>query len=956
MISYSSIFRSISFSFFTLISIFLFPSESSAQTTIPPVCEEVEYYPFTKIAIPTLCDQYGDLEFDLTIGDANTTLSSQLSSTTITGNINIAGDFTIDNEFTFLDCVVKIEPGVTITIGRFNKLTLDNAKLFACEQLWDGIVPLFFSNLQTQNGTVIEDAVHAVHAQEKCFLSFEETTFNRNDIAGLQLEKSTRISGSPSVFQPAVGPVILKLSDTKFTCTAPVNGTSDKITSFGINSLVSFSSFPENFVEFNGIANGIQSDANITVSAKKFFFADIPGTAINMSEGHLILEDSEITNCRAGLRMSKIQRLRFVRNSIDYNELYPFNSTGDGINLSSTKIGGQINIALNHFSLTTPLGSSRLLSISGGFFGVNTNIDISFNDFFIDRSSTTGILLSGEFPVWTSTVLENNHIEMEGGVSVKGISCVNGNKHNLHLFSTGIRGIEKTIQASGGTAINLTGSILGSNNEVTGGSIRPPISSSPKTYFGRGIDVEQFANTLFCSNTISASTRGIFFRGANPGTQLIANNYQANGDDLTLQGGDALIGPQGVFMGDHNGNTWEDREVIFTTQGGNSIPGTLEASRHAFCDGCRPELSRIFVHTPQVTIYHPESIVTLSDWFIEDLLGTPLENCYPPFVLANNLDVMVATDSFEVLEPSPLRQDLMDRYLYYKLYDEPDYINAHPSFSSFIQQLEGSTIQQFYNLRDELRYAFSADSAILNQDSILREEKRDLLQLLYIADSVMITSTEPDTVQAAIEDKMELHEQLRMLDSVYYNEVVLAYENGQNHRLLTVRQLNDSISPPTFYGSLEQAVNQIYLNALIEQDGQYTAQQYQQLEQIALLDPDTAGIAVYQSRGLLPDCVLSSPPPVSSLQKSDQKHLSADQFMPAGFIYPNPARDRVTVTYRDEEVAEIRIMDLYGKIHAQFKVNPRQSLSIPLQLSSGIYFCTLSSKNGIISTQKLIIQ
>jgi hypothetical protein len=93
--------------------------------------------PWNDAKAGTLCQDYGGIYFYFTVG-AGTAYpkASDLipSSTNINFPIYIAGDFEIDKTCSFLNNVVKVAPGVKITVksGSYYTLTLDNTKIFAC--------------------------------------------------------------------------------------------------------------------------------------------------------------------------------------------------------------------------------------------------------------------------------------------------------------------------------------------------------------------------------------------------------------------------------------------------------------------------------------------------------------------------------------------------------------------------------------------------------------------------------------------------------------------------------------------------------------------------------------------------------------------------------------------------------------------------------------------------------
>lgn len=155
-------------------------------------CIEKEDYPFTGVPEITLCEEYYDFECRIEIGEGTVhPRSSLVGATFLNGEVCIVGNFIADDPFTFVDAVVKINPGVVIDMDVGTSLSIDNSKLFACGNLWAGIKVGFASIIQTSNFSVIEDAETAISVNGFSVLNIQETIFNRNRI-GISLE------GSPS--------------------------------------------------------------------------------------------------------------------------------------------------------------------------------------------------------------------------------------------------------------------------------------------------------------------------------------------------------------------------------------------------------------------------------------------------------------------------------------------------------------------------------------------------------------------------------------------------------------------------------------------------------------------------------------------------------------------------------------------------------------------------------------
>ncbi|MEM1319296.1 MAG: T9SS type A sorting domain-containing protein [Bacteroidota bacterium] len=927
-------------------------------------CDTSEYH-FTGVASQTLCELNGEKEFDIILG-TTVDRTSQLTGNSVTGNIHIIDDFIVDKSFSFVDCLIKIEPGVSIQvvpsggipISPFSSttLTLDNSKLFTCDDLWQGIVMGLFSVVRSQNGTIIEDAQNAIFSNVKSWISIDQTTFNRNNNTCISLRRGGS-SGGPSIFSPAGGPILMQLSDSKFTCTAPINGTSNKITDIGIESDVSLSMLSKSNNEFIGITAGIVTQGNVTVNARRLLFRNIRDVAIRLREGTLRLEESELHNCVRGIIISEVQRLRFFRNKMLYDDAYLPGGISKGIEVFRSKTNAHISIDNNDFSTATENSQRELIAIRGGALSDGTAIFMAANEFFIDERGSKGIALNGEFPRWTNSWIEGNRFYIDGpGGTSRGIEAVNGNKSNLNLLGNRFIGIEKEEESFRAIGVSLDGSLMGTGNQVSA-LFSTPVNDSPKRYFSTGINVRNFTNTLYCNSRITACNRGIVMNGLNSGTEVKTNRFFADGIDFYL-GPNTITDQQGVEGGDHNGNRWEDKISQFLDSNGNPFFATQTAGTHALCDGCNFFLSQVLVHTPRgASIYHPQRIIPDNDfWFRQDANGSPLDNCFPFNIIKGSLKEYIADGSIVNYVSDPLTIHLLERHLY-------QYLNINPQSDSiyvnFLNTNANTIIGELHEVYNQIEQAFEIDDPTMDSLSLVYHENVvSLNDSLKIVDSLILYSTDSAAFQQAQQNKIELIHQLFELDSLVYH-LQANHEVLRNQQLVLARQLNEDIHTTSYYDSLEREVLDIYLQVLAEQNNNYSSTQFNELESISNLPFDTAGIAVYMASGLIPDC--SPDTSLSSSFSAPQQSVYIAGSTPSFTnqevrIYPNPSSGIFTINTQNAVIEQCLIYDMNGRLLRSYTLGEsKDNTTINAYLLPGLYFCTLKYQNGIQSTQKLII-
>lgn len=129
-----------------------------AQGLSPFECQETEP-PFTGTPTPTLCEQFASSDCDVpqTIGAGTAYPKSSLIGPSISGFVCIQGDFLVDEPFSFEHAIVRISPNVKIAIqgsvspygSPGSSLAINDSKLFACTDMWEGIQLGILSSIWT---------------------------------------------------------------------------------------------------------------------------------------------------------------------------------------------------------------------------------------------------------------------------------------------------------------------------------------------------------------------------------------------------------------------------------------------------------------------------------------------------------------------------------------------------------------------------------------------------------------------------------------------------------------------------------------------------------------------------------------------------------------------------------------------------------------------------------------
>ena len=266
-------------------------------------CEDIP----TFIGIPeeTLCEQYGGGVYDLTLNSPTLNSASKLLAfllgNTASGKIYIADDFYVDIDFHFDNCTLEIAPGKQIFVtggpaplmsgqyyGDGAKLYIKNSKVFACGELWKGIRLVKTGSQANITNSEVEDAEIGIDAPVSSAIGLKNAIFNRNRI-GVSLGRE---AGSITLDN---APAFSTFSGNLFSCTAPLNGTTDEISQAGIRILRCPAAIHSEAVsKFTDSRFGIQvpgyNDYITTLSISNCDFEEVGQYGVNVVRGALTVK------------------------------------------------------------------------------------------------------------------------------------------------------------------------------------------------------------------------------------------------------------------------------------------------------------------------------------------------------------------------------------------------------------------------------------------------------------------------------------------------------------------------------------------------------------------------------------------------------------------------------------------------------------------------------------------
>src|SRR6185312_5604111 len=129
----------------------------------------------------------------------STTLSGTITTNPASGgSYCINSNITISGNITFTNSEFKIAPNVTITVAPTSTLNITQSHLYACSNMWQGIVVPSTSKLYTSTNTLIEDAKVAISTStttqnQMATISLSTSVFNKN-LVSLQVTSDNTIN------------------------------------------------------------------------------------------------------------------------------------------------------------------------------------------------------------------------------------------------------------------------------------------------------------------------------------------------------------------------------------------------------------------------------------------------------------------------------------------------------------------------------------------------------------------------------------------------------------------------------------------------------------------------------------------------------------------------------------------------------------------------------------------
>lgn len=846
---------------------------------------------------------------NLSVSDFNSTAGAPpVSSNIINVDFTVTGTMTVDQNLTLEGCEVTLAEGATIEVLSPFTLTItdngtDNSWLHACgDFLWHKLIVWEGGNLTVQNGTVIEDAYFGTLFRGNGMLDVRNTIYDKNVFhvfVNLKSDHTTAI-----------------ISNNEFICTDQLNS----------NSLNWRETLAGLFAENSSIASGTSTEW--------------PGTANDDLVGN------HFANAKWGIRGENSNVSLYTYN------LFEFIRKADSY-------GGWQNGGWG-VQCYAPPGSNRKFEA------------LKSNTF---RDSDCGILTSGmnETQVETSA----NFTRLDGGVNAMGVASLLDGIGILTHASTGNVLINGNVFTncewgikSQYSNLDATESVMIQNNTITHTPPYNPLTAGVGAIgFGpndaSNVFIGRHPDNVSAENEIQNMAYGVLTTDLNmpvvhhnkisvvpgfgtgsfgvlavncPNAQIVVNEILGGG-----AGNHFGILTQSCPFADIRCNDISNTESAIYNYGG--MMGALVENN------VMEDCTNGYVHKDGFINNQGSSTVPSDNEWVSNGSFT----CHSKNFVGNGSAIGGGLNTFFV------RNTTDD---YNPAAFTPCVVNGSPFFQIETQASMGSisdtdcdSVPQFRSRNPTAAKAIALDTLVFyGTDSI---EAREWARLhLYRAlryDTIYII----DSTFTAFVDTMDLTA-YRELDSIV-GQLAFPLDSATEKHLLDA---NTKVVTADTLQSLFKEVLRIGIDHYFSNDSTWTGSDILYLREVAALCPLKYGPGVYQARSLLlsmdtiivfyaNDCEL----PIEPSGKRDGTAPTEREHHGTLKLYPNPTTGSVSIEchLNDEDVAELRVLDMSGRVVYRDENVCGPNAIILNGLSEGLYHCVLIVNGKASLSEKLVI-
>ncbi len=868
-----------------------------------------------------------------------------LDQAAFNGGPPIIGDYNLNDDAVCIGVVtidganISIKEGISITVPSGNTLNLLNSTLFACGNMWQGIIVEPGGYLYIDNSE-IRDAEYAARVQSDGNLYSRKGKFE-HDYVGIYTQD---LNGGSIVVEGSTFSCTSCLSGNPLKGKYPGQNTSPNMVTFaGIeayNSVFNIGVGGGNLNNFTELYRGVSlNDCYNTIINSTFsnmssnvFYLPFGGYGIyaDMFNGGMLRQNGlgefsfspvSFENCPVAI----YTRRGFV--SISSNHMVDVRK---GIRIDQVK-GQSINASYNYIEA----------SEKGIWLNNNENatmIDVNYNTIFINGISATGIsVLESVPPSPTRRVKINcNSITVDDGID----GILLNSTERISLTQNNVL-LNSTVNSANGVRINGSTNCSLLENRVTGNSTTKHIA------FGTYIA----PSNTFTNNHANLTEIGFDFGSGCATDEFFRGNTMGEHNIGLHLNGSGIMGVQ-----THRGNKWYGP---FGLWGGLNENSTfLEISNNP-----------ITVHEPTPgSLYHPTNDVpngSGAQWIFA-LSGTPWSGAYPSPCIAylsggsdNNESKLTYTDSL-IVHDSITAVQFEDELKYFTMRDLLGKLTINDSLRS-----DNGVFENFFDEKSitpsgdltvisSMFYTSPSTETIETTNGMLN----DAMDSLIILDSLSLV--EPTNIPQHHSQLISINLMIESLSN-YINSYILQIDST----ISIAGILNYIVAPSNEVELYEKQVNEFHFSYNSSLFAQLDSADLVNIMYIASLCPYAYGKAVYRARSELMRYGIESNyddqancTQLGYLRQSQQQSSSEFNDLTGFSIFPNPVTNELNIkAYGYTVPSEIIIRDVSGRtvllsnLQANWSI---EKLDVS-RLTPGIYSITFKCQEDFLPPAKFTI-
>jgi len=901
----------------------------------------------------------------LTIPSSSSSSSYTAADFTSNSCISITGPgtFTISGSFTITNCDIAMGDGATIDVPSGATLTIDNSRLYACGDMWQGIKveaggTLYINGSSATSPCIIEDAIDGIQMQGSAYITYGLLNNNLYDIYISQSAPdngTAYLSLRSSVLTCQSDPGYSNNAYLKYPNLGSITNSGVYITNLGARNSIQVgdytsSSYQNTFSNMNYGVNVTSSSFAVCNDNFEYLYGNdgqcIPSIFPFVTYAH----------CPSPVGIAVFANNPDLAYEYFESNLYFYQAIVGGTSSNQGNIMHECYRGVDMTNYSFPDVIDNTITNTANAYSTPTVAVYPYGDHGIYLKDLDNPLVTGNTITNFYTGIHLNDYALTGEGTYNNIGYVTSNVVSASGTSTGIMNfgiIAELLMAPNGPAVPL---FIDGNSVSEASSSCVLINSvdCPLPYYDLSVDTNNLAILPSTSRTEGTQKSGIYLASAQ--SCIIYNNTISSsgtyiGNSPSGRADTSVIGIRSVLsQAIHECNNISNvgecmmfEGLNFPSSIDNNYMGSaynglvLESSGYVGKQGSATDPIGDIWQGPFSNYY----TFTLNSWASYSplyVLNSATEN--PAYSAANNATSNYLTGDFYIYNTNVFSAT-----------------GTVPACPTGCISCKAPTRSQYQPLAQKI-----VDDSV--PYSVFIDESK------YISQQAVFTQISEDTT--LMDSSTILHSfYTTTSSSTAPNNIGVLYTISAdiaNKNYTTAQSLNNSFTPVNLIEQNQQLVNYVYLHTLGAGIDTINKPQFDTLVGIATQCPLEGGTAVFESRSLLnrllntnyvftDSCLNDS----SSGHAAHRRPTTAESAIASNInakVYPNPANTMLNIQVNLIQ-GQIAYFVMYNSLGEEIKSMEldNQLTTLPTNnLSAGMYYYRIIDKNGnIIKADKQLL-